>query len=287
MGEVSELDNERRFFERQLVLFKLGSEEFGIDIGDVREIIKLNDVTKIPDTPDYVEGIINLRGKIVVIINLAKKLGLQYEQNLKNCRVIVTEMNQSILGFVVDECNEVIRLTGDKIEPAPPAITQKIKSEYLQGVGLLDNRLLILINIGMVIEDAEAKKIQNISPTVDNVKKKKILIVEDSAMMRGTLKSYIDQRKFNILEAKDGDEGVTMAIAEIPDLILLDIKLPKKDGIDVLKEIKSKYPDIPVIMETSVYEDSIKNKCLSLGAKEYLKKPISKGQIDEIMAKIA
>jgi len=104
--------------------------------------------------------------------------------------------------------------------------------------------------------------------------------------MRGTLKSYIDEKEFTILEAGDGDEALKIIEQEIPDLILLDIKMPKKNGIEVLEILRKSHPEIKIVMETSVYEDETKKQCLDLGAIDYLKKPINKKQITDIVAKL-
>jgi len=117
-------------------------------------------------------------------------------------------------------------------------------------------------------------------------KKKKVLIVDDSTMMRGTLKSYIAVAEYDVIEAGDGEEAVAKVKEEEPDVVFLDIKMPKLNGIEALRKIKEMRPKTVVVMETSVYEDETKNRCLELGAKDYLKKPINKKQIEEILKMI-
>ncbi len=276
-----EKKDETKFFERQLVVFKIGEESFGVDISDVREIIKIDSLTVIPDTPKYVKGIINLREKIVVVIDLAEKLNIKASEDKDSKRIIITEMNAGTVGFIVDSCNEVIRMTGDKIEEAPQMITKKINNEFLQGVGVLEDKLLILIDLGRVIDESD---LSINSQTLNEHKDlRKILIAEDSTMMRGTLKSYIDSKKFQIIEAIDGEDAIKKIEDTNPEIIFLDIKMPKKDGIAVLHEIKEKHPQLKVIMETSVYDDKVKEECLGLGAKHYLKKPLNKAQVEQIL----
>ncbi|MFP4567882.1 MAG: chemotaxis protein CheW [Candidatus Woesearchaeota archaeon] len=275
--------DEMRFFERQLVVFKIGEESFGVDISDVREIIKIDTLTVIPDTPKYVKGIINLRDKIVVVIDLAEKLELKSTDDTDSKRIIITEMNSGTVGFIVDSCNEVIRMTGDKIEEAPQMITKKINNEFLQGVGVLKDKLLILIDLGSVIDESDLSIDKTKIQTTDQ---RKVLIVEDSTMMRGTLKGYIDPKKFQVYEAVDGEDALNKIDEIKPEIMFLDIKMPKKDGITVLKAVKEKNLNIKTIMETSVYDDKVKDECLALGAIHYLKKPLSKSQVTKILDEI-
>lgn len=149
--------------EQQLVVFSINQEFFGVDISGVREIIKLEQVTRIPNTEVHIEGIINLRGKIIVIIDLAKKLGLVSGGDKRNVRVIVSEIRGNLVGFIVDSCNEVMRMNSDKIEDAPNAIKSKISGDYLQGVGKLDGRLIIIISLEKMITESEMSAISSAS----------------------------------------------------------------------------------------------------------------------------
>jgi purine-binding chemotaxis protein CheW len=147
------------YSERQLVIFRLASEEFGVDINKVREIIKLEEITKIPNTDNYISGVINLRGKIIVIVDLAKKLNLPIKEKNKDTRIIVIEVNNSTIGMIVDGCNEVLRLSGEQIEPAPDIIKKRISQEYIEGVGILKERLIILLDLAKVLRESEVEAI--------------------------------------------------------------------------------------------------------------------------------
>lgn len=145
----------------QLVTFKLGSEEFGVDILKVQEIIKMMNVTKIPNAPAFIEGVINLRGKIIPIVDLRKRLGFKGQEFDKSTRVIVVELDGLVLGFIVDSVSEVLRIPEDTIEP-PPSMVAGIESEYIEGVGKLDDRLLILLELKKIFSSPEKKDIENI-----------------------------------------------------------------------------------------------------------------------------
>ncbi len=130
----------------QLVGFKLGKEEFGIDILIVLEIIRMINITEMPNAPEFVEGIVNLRGKIIPVINLRKKLDLPATDYNDRTRIIVINVKGKNVGFVVDEVSEVLRVESQITEP-PPDIVSGIKSEYISGIVKLEDRLLILLDI--------------------------------------------------------------------------------------------------------------------------------------------
>lgn len=145
----------------QLVTFKLGTEEFGVDILKVQEINKMMIITKIPNAPTFIEGVINLRGKIIPIVDLRKRLGFRDQPYDKSTRIIVVELDGLVLGFIVDSVSEVLRIPGNTIEP-PPSMVAGIESEYIEGVGKLDDRLLILLELKKVFSSPEKKDIENI-----------------------------------------------------------------------------------------------------------------------------
>jgi purine-binding chemotaxis protein CheW len=156
---MAELPQNAKTNELQLVVFKLGSEEFGVEIRNVQEIIRMTNITKIPQASGYVKGIINLRGRIIVVINLNVMLGMESSELNGNTRIIVADVGDTVLGFAVDSVSEVIRLPESNVEPAPAIITNKIGTEYLYGVGKLDNRLLILLKLGKILGTNELRSI--------------------------------------------------------------------------------------------------------------------------------
>jgi purine-binding chemotaxis protein CheW len=161
-------DQKTNFSERQMVIFKIDNEEFGVDIAEVREIIRMEKITKIPNAPEYIVGVINLRGTIIVVVHLAMKLGLKTKKEDINSRIIVIEFQGTILGMIVDSASEVLRLPTDNIKPAPAVITKKISSNYLEGVGILNERLLILLDLAKVLDSDELQMVQQMQSLVDS-----------------------------------------------------------------------------------------------------------------------
>ncbi|MBP1762435.1 MAG: CheW protein [Firmicutes bacterium] len=152
--------------EIQFVVFKLNHgeqvSEYAVPISNVQEIIPLPVPTRLPQVPDFIEGIINLRGKIIPIIDLKKRfaMGEPDEEPVKDRRTIIIDMEGQIIGIIVDEVNEVLRLSTDSIDK-PPAVISGITAEYLTGVGKLDDRLLIILNLDKVFNEAEKDALKN------------------------------------------------------------------------------------------------------------------------------
>jgi len=135
----------------QVVSFKVGNEEYGLDILRVQEIIRLQELTRVPNSPDFVDGVINLRGKVIPVIALRKRFGLQEQTHDKETRIVVLETQSTVLGFIVDSVSEVIRIPANTVA-VPPRIG-KIEREFVS-VGKLENRLLILLDVDRIMGDA-------------------------------------------------------------------------------------------------------------------------------------
>ena len=138
----------------QLVTFTISQEEFGLDILRVQEIIRTMDITKVPRAPEFVEGVINLRGKVIPIIDLRRRFGMGSKAHDSQTRIIVVEIQSMIVGFVVDSVSEVLRISSSTVEPPPPVASGN-ESEYISGVGKLQDRLLILIDLDKLLSESE------------------------------------------------------------------------------------------------------------------------------------
>jgi len=148
MDEITTIKQENELL--QLVTFAIGEEEFGIDILKVQEIIRTMAITKVPNSPPHVEGVINLRGKVIPVIDLRSRFLLESKPHDNQTRIIVVDLHRVVIGFVVDGVSEVLRIQSNTVEPPPPVVSG-IESEYIKGVGKLDNRLLILLDLDKLI----------------------------------------------------------------------------------------------------------------------------------------
>jgi len=142
----------------ELVGFRLEGEEFGVPIRDVREIIRMQEVTRVPHAPDFVEGVINLRGQVIPVVALRKRLGMPPKENDRNTRIVIVELDGELVGFVVDAVTEVLRLPKDQTEP-PPEMVVGVEQEYITAVGKLDDRFLILLDLHRILSREEQKEV--------------------------------------------------------------------------------------------------------------------------------
>jgi len=145
----------------QIIVFELDKEEYALKITDLREIISLPTITPIPNAPEFIRGIFNLRGKIVVIVDLEKRFNFKKDDSIISKHVIITEVNGNDFGVVVDEVKEVLRVPVSSIKPTPQLISSKIHAEYLSGVIVFDSdsgsgsRIIVLLDLPKLLEDKE------------------------------------------------------------------------------------------------------------------------------------
>lgn len=130
----------------QLVSFLLSDEEYGVEVLRVREIIRMPPITKMPNTPHYVEGIINLRGKVIPIISMRKRFGLPEVEYTAHTRIMVMDVSGGLTGFIVDGVSEVIRVRSSEIQPPPPMVSGNLDQEFIMGVFNHADRLLIIMD---------------------------------------------------------------------------------------------------------------------------------------------
>jgi len=148
----------------QLVGFAIGRELFGVDILTVREIIRDASITSIPNSPDFVEGVINLRGNIIPVIDLRMRLNLlQEEKSEEKIWILILEIEGRITGFRVDSVTKVLKILVRSIEPPPEIVTAGLESQYIDGVCDIDGRLLILLDFARILHVDEIKRLKTMA----------------------------------------------------------------------------------------------------------------------------
>jgi purine-binding chemotaxis protein CheW len=149
----------------QLVGFRIGEEMYGVQIGSVREIVRVPEITAVPNVPEMVEGVINLRGKIIPVMDLRKRFGSTAIQPDKKNRILVVELGNRLLGLIVSSASEVLKIPPSEIEP-PGAVFAEGESSYVTGVGKLKGRLVILLDIARLLRQPEYRKLEEAAEPV-------------------------------------------------------------------------------------------------------------------------
>lgn len=138
----------------QLVTFNLGNEEYAVAILKVQEINRMKEITRVPNSPPYVEGVINLRGKVIPVVNLRDKFGLATIENNEQTRIMIMDIQGITMGLVVDSVSEVLRIPSSTVEPTPP-MASNISAEFIKGIAKVDDRLIILLDMDRLLGKEE------------------------------------------------------------------------------------------------------------------------------------
>jgi purine-binding chemotaxis protein CheW len=150
--------------ELHIVGFRIGRETFGVPIALVHEIVRVPEITAVPDSPGYVEGVINLRGKIVSVLDLRKRFGERQIVNTKKNRILVSEVSGKMVGLIVDSASEVIKLPESDVQAAP-SVFEDGELNYVTGVGKLQGRLIILVDLSKILQKGELRRVgENTEP---------------------------------------------------------------------------------------------------------------------------
>ena len=138
-----------------LVCFRIGKETYGVDISTVREIVRVEEITRVPGTPEFVLGVVNLRGRILSVVDLGHRLGLAPSTVTTSSRILVTQLDGVSVGFLVDAATEVAKIAAEQVEP-PPTFTGSVDVEYLEGVAKWGEELIIILNPSQILGSSQA-----------------------------------------------------------------------------------------------------------------------------------
>jgi purine-binding chemotaxis protein CheW len=152
----------------QLVGFRIGKETFALPISMVREIVRVPDITAVPNAPNYIEGVINLRGRIIPVVDMRKRFGEKQAVLDKKSRIIVVDLDSRGLGLLVNSASEVLRIPPSEIA-APHTVFQEGEMNYIRGVGKLKGRLVILLDLQQVLQRGELRRLDELAESVEAV----------------------------------------------------------------------------------------------------------------------
>jgi len=282
--------------EFELVEFLVGDVHYGINVAKVREIVKPLKITKMPETHPCVDGVIELRGRIMPLVNLGKRLGAEHFED-RETHIIICEFNQTFVGFRVNSVARIHRVSWDELESVP----QSADAEIVTGIIKMPDKLIILLDFERILAEVspETTRKLNFTPAVEATDTQKrgtktIIIAEDSKMLRelleGTLRAagYVNLTvcengkdawsKLEELAARAGD------IAQYVQMVITDIEMPQMDGHHLLKRIKAhnKLSELPVIIFSSLINEEMRRKGEGLGAISQITKPEIEVLITEV-----
>ena len=151
----------------QVVVFQVADEHYAVDIGGVREILRLPEITRVPHSPTFVEGVINPRGTVIPVIDLHKRFGIEQRDSTNDTRVMVLNVGDALVGAIVDSVSEVMTFTEDQIEPVDK-LSVTISAEYITGVAKMEDRLVILLDYESVLGASESAEVDSLLESVAN-----------------------------------------------------------------------------------------------------------------------
>ena len=285
--------------ELELVDFRLYKKEkdgriyegiYGINVAKVREIIKMPELTELPGADNFVEGIFDLRGVVVPVVDLAKWMGINVpnedEAPIKK-RVIITEFNNLLIGFIVHDAKRIRRISWADIEPATFGVGQgKLDRSKITGITRIEEgEILLILDLESIVEEMGLFE-ANLDIDLDKIEKFSglVLLVDDSATARKIEKEALEKMGFEVVEAINGEEGLQKLeelysiygenIKNKLKLILSDVEMPKMDGYHMAARIHNdnRFKDIPLVFSSSISDAFSDIRGEAVGANGYLVK---------------
>ena len=262
---------------------------YGINVAKVREIIKMPELTELPGAGEFIEGIFDLRGVVVPVVNLSKWMGLQTptEEEMKIApRVIITEFNNVLIGFVVHDAKRIRRISWKDIEPATFSASHgTIDKSKITGITRIENNeILLILDLESIVEEVGLY-----NPTLDSEFEVEqfsgtVLILDDSATARKIEKEALKKMGFDVVEAIDGEDGLKKleelytlykeGVKEKLKLILSDVEMPVMDGFHFAARVKDdpRFEGIPIVFSSSISDAFSEARGKEAGGEEYLVK---------------
>jgi len=271
---------------------------YGINVSKVREIIRVPNLTELPGTPDYIEGIFDLRSVVIPVVNLAKWMGITPPEGLeKDLRIIITEFNNVLIGFIVHEAKRIRRINWSDIEPATFASgSGTLDGSKITGVTKIEgDNVLLILDLESVVQDLGLYE-----PDVDNIPHDLesfsglAMVLDDSSTARKIVKEALEKMGFNVVEAIDGQEGLEK-LNELYDMygdslckelkiIVSDVEMPRMDGFHFAANAKEdeRFTSIPIVFNSSISDHFSENRGMEAGGEAYLVKFQASSFYDEV-----
>ncbi|QOY54151.1 chemotaxis protein CheV [Candidatus Sulfurimonas marisnigri] len=292
--------------EMELVDFRIFKQEddqvyegiYGINVSKVREIIKIPHLTELPGTPDYIEGIFDLRDVVIPVVNLAKWMGIIVpEESEKNSRVIITEFNNVLIGFIVHDAKRIRRINWSDIEPASfVGESGSLEGSKITGVTRIEgDNVLLILDLESVVEDLGlyAPDTQSLPDEIEKFSGL-ALILDDSPTARRIVKEAVVKMGFKVMEAGDGEEGLEKLdelykmygedVSNNLKIIISDVEMPKMDGFHFAANVRddARFKGIPIVFNSSISDHFSEARGKEAGGEGYLVKFKAKTFYEEV-----
>lgn len=282
--------------EMELVDFRIFKQEedevyegiYGINVSKVREIIKLPKLTDLPGTPEFIEGIFDLRSVVIPVVNLAKWMKIKEPESAeKNSRVIITEFNNVLIGFIVHEAKRIRRISWADIEPASfMSNSSSVEGSKITGVTKIEgDNVLLILDLESVIQDLGLYEPDTQLTTSENENFSGLaLVLDDSSTARKIVKEALVKMGFDVLEAMDGKEGLEKLdelyelygedLSKNLKIIISDVEMPRMDGFHFAANVKEdgRFSKIPIVFNSSISDHFSENRGVEAGGEAYLVK---------------
>ena len=292
--------------EMELVDFRILKQEadsvyegiYGINVSKVREIIRVPDLTELPGTPEFIEGIFDLRSVVIPVVNLAKWMGITEPEGTENSkRIIITEFNNVLIGFIVHEAKRIRRINWSDIEPATfISATDGLDGSKITGVTKIEgDNVLLILDLESVVQDLglyepDVEAIPHELETFSGM----ALILDDSSTARKIVKDALQKMGFKVIEAIDGQDGLEKLeeiyksygedVSDYLKLILSDVEMPRMDGFHFAANVKEdgRFKNVPIIFNSSISDHFSEDRGLKAGGEAYLVKFDASSFYDEV-----
>ncbi|MDY4427288.1 MULTISPECIES: chemotaxis protein [Helicobacter] len=267
---------------------KLYEGVYGINVAKVNEIIRLPELTELPGVPEYIEGIFDLRGVVIPVINLAKWMNVETPKNKKiKPRVIIAEFNNIMIGFIVHEAKRIRRISWKDIEPAhfSSSASENLDKSRVTGVTRIEgDQVLLILDLESIVQDLGFYHPEIGSDHTYNKFDGLALILDDSSIARKIIKDFLEKMGFNVVEANDGAAGLQKLeklyenysenLAKQLKIIISDIEMPQMDGFHFAAKVKEdpRFSKIPIIFSSSISDQFSESRGKEAGAESYLVK---------------
>ncbi len=292
--------------EMELVDFRIFKKEgdgvyegiYGVNVSKVREILRMPQLTELPGVPPFIEGIFDLRGLVIPVVNLAKWMGVESPEDAeKNARVIIAEFNNISIGFVVHEAKRIRRINWRDIEPASFASgAGSLDQSKITGVTRIeDDSVLLILDLESVVQELGLYQ-----PSGGDIPHELesfsglVLLLDDSITARKIVKEALEKMGFKVVEANDGEEGLNrlddlhaMYEPNLHDhlkLIVSDVEMPLMDGFHFAARVKDdgRFNDIPIVFNSSISDHFSELRGIEAGGEAYLVKFDANSFYDEV-----